>query len=203
MTQSLKEIERSTYADLVNGRNVHDNLKTLTVEELKAETTKDRLPFQVMALNLTGDLNIGNIVRSSILLGAEKVWIFGRRQYDKRGTVGSHNYIDVEQVFGFEENTFEFDKVKFKEIVAKNYLWPFFIEQGGIDLNKMDWDGPWYDFTPLLVFGNETNGIPDSFMEGYGKNRIVSIPQKGVIRSFNVSTAMGIVTWDFVSKQML
>lgn len=196
--KSLQEIERETYKESIEGRNVHDNLKSLSVEELREEVQKDRFPFHVMCLSLTGDLNIGSIIRSSILHGAEKVWIFGRRRYDKRGTVGAHNYIDVETVHGFENDNYDFDKKKFVQILDDNDLVPIFIEQGGTELQNFDWFKNIYKMNgygnkPVLVFGNETNGIPESFMR---EDHIVSVPQRGVIRSFNVSSTMAMVTWD-------
>jgi len=198
MGKSLQEIERETYKETIEGRNVHDNMKELSVEELREVVSRDRFPFQVMCLSLTGDLNIGSIIRSSILHGAEKVWIFGRRRYDRRGTVGAHNYIDVECVHGFENDNYDFHKKKFFDILSENNLVPIFVEQGGEELQNFDWSDniegmKSYGNTPLLVFGNETNGIPESFME---EDMIVSIPQRGVIRSFNVSSTMAMVTWD-------
>jgi tRNA G18 (ribose-2'-O)-methylase SpoU len=51
------------------------------------------------------------------------------------------------------------------------------------------------DHTVCLVFGNESNGLPESFLNSDMKK--ISIPQLGVLRSFNVSAAAAIVMWDF------
>lgn len=200
MTESFfQKTERDTYKETIEGRNVHDHLKTLSVEELYEETQKDRFPFHVMCMSLTGDLNIGNIIRSSILHGAEKVWVFGRKKYDRRGSVGSHNYINVETVYGFENETdYRFDLEKFHDICNENNLVPIFVEQGGVSLHEFDWSKvilgmEKYGNKPLLVFGNETNGVPENFL---GEEWIVSVPQCGVIRSFNVGSTMAMVTWD-------
>lgn len=191
----FKVIERNTYSEIILGKNVHDNLKEKTNSELKDLVKLDRFSFHVIAINLTGDLNIGTIIRSSILHGAEKVWIFGRRKYDKRGAVGSQNYIDVEKIYGFEEkDSLTFDVEEFKKLVDQNGLIPVFVEQGGISLEKFDWDFDTQGKKIALVLGNETNGIPEDFIEE--DDYLVSIPQRGVIRSFNVSSAMNIVTWD-------
>jgi len=185
-----------------NSFNVRDDLKQMTVEEIREINQQDRLDYQVMALSLTGDMNIGNIVRTSLLHGAEKVWVYGRRKFDTRGAVGSQNYIDVERIYGFEGdgNTMQFDVDQFRKIVLDNHFTPVFVEQGGMTLGTFDWAETIYDVDRkiLLVMGNETNGIPDEILalkdelHGY----IVSIPQRGVMRSFNVGTAMAIVAWD-------
>ncbi len=192
---NLKEIERETYRETIEGRNVHNDLKGMTQDELRDCVSRDRFPFDVFVINLTGDLNIGTIIRSAILHGAEKVWIFGRRKYDKRGAVGAYNYIDVESIFGFENsNTIKFDAKKFKQVIEENNLFPVFVEQGGTVLQDFDWNLDTSGKKLALVLGNETNGIPDDFMDV--ESTIVSIPQRGVIRSFNVSSAMNIVAWD-------
>ena len=69
--------------------NVHDHLKTHTVEELKALTLQHEFPFWVLCLNILGDLNFSTVVRSAHLLGAERVVAYGRRKIDTRGMVGA------------------------------------------------------------------------------------------------------------------
>ncbi len=198
---NFKEINRDMIEATNNGFNVHEHLKSLSVEELREINLQDRLPFQVMALSLTGDMNIGNIIRTSLLQGAEKVYIYGRRKIDSRGSVGSQNYIDVDRIYGFEGdgNDLAFDVDRFRAILADNTLYPVFVEQGGLTLGKFNWaDLPLDGKKILLILGNETNGIPESFLNLQNEiaSTIVSIPQRGVVRSFNVGTAMAIVSWD-------
>ena len=96
--------------------NVHDHLKAYDVPTLKDITEQDRLPFAVCIINLVGDLNTGIIIRTANLMGAEKVFVFGRRRYDRRSTVGSHNYVDVVQVGGFDNDGYV-DPVKFHKLM--------------------------------------------------------------------------------------
>lgn len=197
----FKAIERNMIETTNNGFNVHEHLKSLSVEELREINQHDRLPFQVMALSLTGDMNIGNIIRTSLLQGAEKVYIYGRRKIDSRGAVGSQNYIDVDRIYGFEGdgNDLTFDVDRFRQILTENNLYPVFVEQGGLTLGRFKWtDLPLNGKKILLVLGNETNGIPQSFLDLQTElnGTTVSIPQRGVVRSFNVGTAMAIVSWD-------
>lgn len=196
---NFKAIEHTMVETINNGFNVHEHLKGLSVEQLYELNQTDRLPFQVMALSLTGDINIGNIIRTSLLQGAEKVYIYGRRKIDSRGAVGSHNYIDVDRIYGFEDNDLTFDREKFKQIVLENNLCPIFVEQGGETLGQFKWDSIQLNGRKiLLVLGNETNGIPSEILSLKEELNgvILSIPQFGVIRSFNVGTAMAIVSWD-------
>jgi tRNA G18 (ribose-2'-O)-methylase SpoU len=204
---NLKEVQRQTYAEDIAGLNVHNQLKDRSVPELKEISMSDRFPFAVMALSLTGDGNIGGIVRSSVLHGAEKVWVFGRRKFDRRSTVGSLNYIDHEIVYGFKDkDNAVFDLDKFEKIIVENNYFPIFIEQHPIAISLQDFS--WFKKEQnkkfLIVMGNETNGIPIEFIDrfcGRFQGKVVSVPQRGVIRSFNVANAMNIVAWDLRVKK--
>ena len=176
--------------------NVHDHLKNYDVPTLKDITDRDRLPFAVCIINLVGDLNTGIIIRTANLMGAEKVFVFGRRRYDRRSTVGSHNYVDVVQAGGFDDDGYV-DPVKFHKLMTENNYTPVMIETGGACISTFSTDK--IDKKPCLVFGNEGEGIhPDILRQG----KIYSIPQRGVIRSLNVSSAASIAMWE-VSKSLI
>ena len=82
---------------LSNHFNVRDEFKDNTVAENVAICNRDRLKFSVGCINVTGDLNIGMMIRSACLFGAENFYIFGRNKFDKRSTVGAENYINIVQ----------------------------------------------------------------------------------------------------------
>ncbi len=82
--------------------NVRDEYKENTLEQNQNICKSDRLPFSVGMINVTGDLNIGMAIRSACLLGAENFYIFGRRKFDSRSTVGAENYINIQQ-FVFDD----------------------------------------------------------------------------------------------------
>lgn len=211
MSVNLDEIQRETYREDIAGLNVHNELKGKSIPELKTISMSDRFPFAVCALSLTGDGNVGGIVRSSVLHGAEKVIVYGRRKFDRRPTVGSLNYIDHEIIEGLEhsDDNVKFDLFRFYKIMVIDHLYHLvFLEQGGVPLQEFDWEIP--ELSPVderkicIVAGNETNGVPQEFLDffcGQMKMPIVSIPQRGVIRSFNVSNAMNIAAWDLRMKK--
>lgn len=181
--------------------NVHDHLKGKSVEDLRVLCDQDRLPFGVCILNVTGELNVGTIVRNALLTGARKVAIIGRRKYDKRGTVGSENYIDVERIDGFEDDGLTIDKDVFWSWIDDNDFAPVFCEQGGTLLPLVDWPKSIDQMaprSPCLVFGNENRGVQDDILNDE-RGTIVSIPQRGVIRSYNVASASGIVMYSMTS----
>jgi tRNA (guanosine-2'-O-)-methyltransferase len=123
------------------------------------------------------------MIRSAVLFGAEKFYIVGKKRYDKRSTVGAHNYIDLQ----FIECDPETDPYVCLDILKKDYN-VFLIEQGGTNINHMDFGS--YDKS-CFVFGTESNGIPQAILD-LNLSRC-SIHQIGVLRSLNVSAAASIV----------
>lgn len=56
------------------------------------------------------------------------------------------------------------------------------------------WQAP-YAPNSVLVFGNETAGLPERIREKYPE-RIYRIPMRPVVRSLNLATAVGIVVYE-------
>lgn len=188
--------------------NVHDELKGLPLAEIQAVQEKYTLPYAVCALNLTGDLNVGMMARTACLHGAREFIIFGRRKYDKRSTVGAQNYMPITRVDGFEDGTNDFSAAKFDALMTEKEYYPIAIEQGGhpIDLMNM---GDWTDLIgcealdppyPCLVFGNENEGIPQDILDECAIT--LTLTQRGVLRSLNVSAAAAIAINRFSEEVM-
>ena len=196
-----QKLANNDISESIGNLNVHEHLKGRSVAELRKLCDKDRKPFGVCVLNITGELNVGTIVRSALLTGAQKVGIIGRRKYDKRGTVGSYNYIDVDRVDGLNDDGLTINPVVFWNWMLENNYSPIFVEQGGIMLNDIDWRRVTDDMhqkLPCLVFGNENRGIQDDILND-NRGMIVSIEQCGVIRSYNVASAAAIVMHNMAS----
>lgn len=195
MKNNSKELIAKTMDD-ASFWNVHDELKGKTLDELKAYQKAVTLPYAVCVLNLTGDLNVGMIARTACVFGAKETIIFGRRKYDKRSTVGAQNYMTVSRVDGFRDGSDdELDVLKFKAMMKEKNYFPIFVEQGGRDIEMLDYM-QWIDALandkepdPCLVLGNENEGIPAEFLE---LGVTISISQRGVLRSLNVSAAAAI-----------
>jgi tRNA G18 (ribose-2'-O)-methylase SpoU len=190
--------------------NVGDLYKDHTLEQNRAICQVDRLPFSVGCINVTGCLNVGMMIRSACLLGAENFYIFGRRKFDSRSTVGAENYINVVQyVFDDPINSDEQILTELRELNKTHSV--ILCEHGGYMLGgndyKMAYEGrP----SPLFIFGSESHGIPKLITDqvandGYPEYEFdrISIPQRGVLRSFNVSAAMAIVCWDYIKEMKL
>lgn len=206
-----KEVKLIDYQKMANDdvaaslshHNVLPEYKDLSVEERKSICDNDRLPYAVAILNVTGELNTGTIIRNSLLMGAREVLVIGRRKIDKRGTVGAENYIKVERIEAMkDEVTIDCDAVR--TIFADRNYWPVYVEQGGVEIPDFDWEMlhngcKILNRTPILVFGNENRGVPTELLNGQWSS-IVSVKQRGVLRSYNVGVTSGMVMMDMLNS---
>jgi len=170
-------------------------------------------------LNIRQSANIGMTVRTACLLGCKEFIICGRKQYDKRFTVGAEHYIPTTywreplkvtincvpqkqqpQPHPQYEDVLIYNADDFAMRCNASSWTPVFIEQGGQNICDTNWK---QINNPLLVFGNESYGIPRDFMAAVKKHIpttiVVSIPQWSIMRSMNVSMAACIAMWE-VSK---
>lgn len=190
-----------------NHYNVRDEYKDNTYEQNVAITMSEQRRFSVGCINITGELNIGMMIRSACLLGAENFYIFGRKRFDKRSTVGAENYINIIQY------TYDDPLTADQQILDDLRKLPHPIiacEQGGAELGTVDADDVYhsvYGTHPMFLFGSESHGIPNLILDqldqtGYPDYEFsrISIPQVGVLRSFNVSAAMNIIVWDYIDE---
>ena len=183
--------------------NVHDHLKNKSVEELRAISDGDRMPWHTLCLNVTGDLNVGTMVRTSHCLGAKSVIVFGRQRIDNRSLVGAANYIKYEKILGIDDKLV-LNADLFIKVMTERNLTPIFVEMGGTSLSEFDWCETVYSIInngkePCLIMGNEGDGIPEDILNTkslFYKSMVVSIPMRGVIRSMNVAVAHSIVSSD-------
>ena len=191
-----------------NGWNVRDDLKHLSLEELQEHQKNETLPYSVCAVNVLGDLNVGMMLRSAVVFGAEKFFIVGRRKFDRRSAVGAQNYMDVVRVAAVDDHlvsncNLEVDSQKVYDTVVEHGYVPILFETGGRDFREMNqiWDNlNSHSKKPCLIFGSESDGLPKPLVEMVDSDYIVSIPQWGVLRSLNVSAAASIAMYDAATK---
>ena len=196
---NYKKINKETIS---NHYNVRGEFKNNTVEQNVEICNRDRLKFSVGCINITGELNIGMMVRSACLFGAENFYIFGRNKFDKRSTVGAENYINIVQyVFDDPIHADQSIADKLKEVEKVNNHKVVLCDTGGVELSGLTTWKFYKEQNPLFIFGSESHGIPEVVSDTF-KNK-VSIPQRGVMRSFNVSAAMNIIVWDYCKEMYL
>lgn len=197
-------------------RNIITSLQNKSDDEIKQIINNDILNYVNLALNIHGELNIGNMIRSSHLCGCKKFIIFGRRRYDKRSCVGVSHYITIERVFGIknQEDTLKDvldnddyildENIFYNFIINNNYL-PIFIEQDECsiianekNIKNIIMYANELKLTPIFIYGNECHGIPKNILDlriKFPFSYTLQLQQKGVMPSFNVSNCLSIISY--------
>jgi tRNA G18 (ribose-2'-O)-methylase SpoU len=196
----MKENPFVDYQKIINDTaskhyNVADIYKNNTYEENVEICQNDRLPFSVGLINVAGDLNVGMCIRSACLMGASNFYIFGRKKYDKRSTVGAEKYINIVQ-YNYEAPLHADQHILRDLLTLDHHI--LVCEQDGFELGTLECELTYNNVKnkdPLFLFGSESHGVPDIIANRFTK---ISIPQRGVLRSYNVSAAMNIMCWDYL-----
>lgn len=167
-------------------RNVIDSMKHMSSDQIRTDLLKKSRPFSVLMEHWAGDFNIGTMIRNSNAFGARKVFYLGKKKYDRRGTVGTHHYVDLQFLPSFDDLEGLLEEERWNIVCFENI-------PGAIDLRDFEWP-----INPIMVFGEEKNGISDEMLNI--SKCIVKIPQCGSVRSLNVGTASGIAMYDWSFK---
>jgi len=194
----------------INVRTEYQNLPTDKLKKIQENISTN---VSVMLFNVRTSGNVGMIIRQACVMGCKEVILCGRKQYDKRFTVGGHNYIDIKYWDtplkvtihtvspGIYNEYLEYNPSEFIKN-CKGYT-PIFLEQGGKNIRQVCWK---LIENPLVVLGNESIGIPTDFIKLVKKEipetLIISIPQNSVMRSMNVALAGSIALWE-ISKELI
>jgi len=170
---------------MTDTRNVIDYFKYWSTEAIKAELDTRRHNFSVLVSNLINDFNLGNVIRNANAFLAKEVLIYGRKQYDRRGTVGTHHYENIKFLRKIEEVIFPEDYVIVaientpEAVPIEDFLWP-------------------QDRHVIMIFGQENEGVSPELLAL--ADHVVYIRQYGSVRSLNVGTASGIAMYSYCSK---
>jgi tRNA G18 (ribose-2'-O)-methylase SpoU len=127
------------------------------------------------------------LIRNSNFFGYEKVfYVGGKKHYDRRGTVGTHNYIDVTFIKTEEEFVKTIKDQGYTLISIENN-----VNYECSDLFQFMDNVNVKDIKPIFIFGEEQKGLSDYILDN--SEHILTISGKGTVRSLNVGTASGIV----------
>jgi len=167
-------------------RNLIDHYHYWRNEAILADLDSKRNGFISVCVNIGYDFNIATVIRNANAFASRKILIYGRKRYDKRGTVGTHLYshVHVEQSLdGLKEALKDYHVVGIDNVPT------------AVPLESYNWVT---DKPVAMIFGQEQIGIPQEILELC--HDVVYIKQYGSVRSLNVGTASGIAMFDFCSK---
>lgn len=171
--------------------NVHDNLKSSSVEEIKDFYTKNSISAAVGMIHVSGDFNLGNVIRSANFFGFNEVfYVGGKRQFDRRSCVGTHNYVPVNFAKTEEEFIAAIDG-KYSLVCIENNVPEYTFKTLSVLDGRAFENNPFAALPPLFLFGEEQVGIPKTILEQC--DLILTIPSFGTVRSMNVGSCAAIV----------
>jgi TrmH family RNA methyltransferase len=171
-------------------RNVLDKYKDerlvkWTTELIRQDLQSKAFPYAVLMENFQGDFNLSSVIRSTNAFNGREVFFLGNKQWDRRGTVGTHHYTDVKRL----KNRDELLKLKdtYTFVALENTV------SSSVSLGDFEWP-----HNPLLILGEEGVGITTETLALC--DHCVFIPQFGSVRSLNAAVAGSIAMNDFVTK---
>ena len=163
--------------------NVIDEFKFMTLDEIKYNIDTNRADFTSVFLNMTHDFNKSVGVRNHNAFAGKDIWFVGRKQWDKRGAVGTYHYEDIHYADCWD--TFLLHKPDGPIICVENVGGPQQVSLGSFPIPE----------NAIFVYGEEKAGIPQDIIDS--ADYTLSIPQFGSVRSLNVSVASGIIMWEY------
>ena len=169
-----------------DGRNVVDHFKYWNTEAINAILQCNSHSFSVAMEHWVSDLNIGSMIRNANAFLAREVHYIGKRQWDRRGAVGTHHYVRLIHHWSVQEFVLRARLNGYQIICVDNVAAAKPIES--TPLPKMS----------LFVFGTEALGISQELL--YHADDIVYIKQYGSVRSLNASVASGIVMYEWIKQ---
>lgn len=171
-------------------RNIIDVYKYWTVDAIKADLDKKRHNFTVVCVNLANDFNIGSIIRNANAFLAKEVILIGRKRWDRRGAVGTHNYLQFNHVKTVDDFATWLKTKKLSSVVAIDNV------PDAQPIREYIWSSDYFE--TILVFGQEDTGIPEDILKLCPTK--LYIPQHGSVRSLNVGCASAIAMYEYTSK---
>ena len=166
-------------------RNLVDEYKGLSNEQVFAALAKKRTPLEVAIENVEHDFNIGTIVRSANSFNVSRVHIIGKKKYNRRGAMCTDKYLEIihhasiEDFLKTQEN---------RELIA--------IENNTPRAKPLH--NKYFAQNTTLIFGSENNGITPELLEKVHDVRYIE--SFGSTRSVNVGVAAGIAMYEYTRQ---
>lgn len=169
-------------------RNLIDEFKGLSNEQVFDELSKKRTGLEIAIENVEHDFNIGSIVRTANSFNVSKVHIIGKKKYNRRGAMCTDKYLEIihhaclEDFLKTQEN---------RELVAIENNTP-----RADELHKKV-----FKENTTLIFGSENNGITKELLETAHDVRYIE--SFGSTRSVNVGAAAAIAMYEWTRQIVL
>jgi 23S rRNA (guanosine2251-2'-O)-methyltransferase len=179
--------------DRLAGRGVHNGVVAEISETAFADfdeiVEKDETSFVLIVDSITDPQNFGAILRVADGFGVDLVVIpehdsVGLTPVAVKASAGASEWVQVAQVTNLSRAI---------EALKKAGYWVYAAAENGERPDAIDFSGK-----VALVVGNEGKGIRRNVLEHC--DRVVTIPMRGHVESFNVATATAILCYEVRRK---
>jgi tRNA G18 (ribose-2'-O)-methylase SpoU len=177
-------------------RNIIDHYHSWKHEAILADLDTRANNFSIVCSNLYNDFNIATCIRNANAFLAKRVFVYGSKQYDRRGTVGTHHYVRMVHAGTHARLVEELETLK-AEIGQELHLVAVDNISKATPIDSYRWPKEKH---VVMIFGQEQVGVPQELLDM--AQDCVYIRQYGSVRSLNVGTASGIVMYDYCSKTL-
>ena len=162
-------------------------LNRISVKEFKEV---DKLPLVVVLDNVRSQYNVGSVFRTSDAFRVECIYLCGisatpPHQEIHKTALGAEDTVNWEYYKDTKEAI-----IKLKS--EGYYIYSVEQVEGSIMLENLQLDS---SKKYAVVLGNEVKGVQQEIVDI--SDGCIEIPQYGTKHSLNVSTAAGIIIWDF------
>lgn len=169
---------------IVDKRNILDCYKGLDNNVIKQARQEQTFPFAILLQNVIYDINIGVSVRNANAFGAEKVFYYGMRKWNRVPAQGTYHYLELEYLETLDKVVKLKSQYKFVGLE---------ITDQAVDLRDYQWEP-----NSLMIVGQEDTGLNGELLGMC--DDVVQIPNFGTVRSLNLSVSLGIACYDYISK---
>lgn len=167
-------------------RNVIDHYKSMHDDLVRGDLAKKRSPLVSIVENFASDYNLATCIRNANAFVARETWIVGRRRWDRRGAVGTHNFETVNHAPDIEP------------VVAR-------LKNDGytiVGIDNVERSQSIYEYSfpekTAMIFGQEQIGVSNQSLDLC--DDILFIPMFGSVRSLNVGVAAGISMYEYARQ---
>lgn len=175
-------------------RNIIDHYHYWNHEAILADLDTRANNFSIICSNLYNDFNIATCIRNANAFLAKRVFIYGSKQYDRRGTVGTHHYVRSTHCGTMDRLVQRLDALT-EEVQMPLHIVAVDNIKNARRIDLYAWPKEKH---VVMVFGQEQVGVPEELLAM--AQDCVYIAQYGSVRSLNVGTASGVVMYDYCAK---
>jgi len=155
-------------------------------ERRRQEYRQGLRPFAIAVWEITKEHNLGSLVRTAHAAAAAEVLLVGGLEWDTKPACTSDLYTSVVQLPDISAFS--------SHIRGRGYsLVAIELHDRAVNLFEAE-----YPIRPCFLLGTERGGIPEEVVDQ--ADRVVQIPQWGLVPSLNMAIAGSIVVYDYLAK---